>query len=140
MSTLPKSAQDQLKQLIEQIERLEQEKKAIADDIRDKYAEIKAVGYDTKAVREIVRLRKKSKTEREEHEGILAVYLHALGMAETNEPERPVGKSPELGAGYEGTPEELPPGADPYALAAGRVFLKDAPAPFGKSPHAGAPD
>jgi uncharacterized protein (UPF0335 family) len=80
MSTLPSSAQDQLRQLVEQIERLEQEKKALSDDIRDKYLEAKAVGFDVKALRTIVRMRKQSKTEREEQESILDVYLHALGM------------------------------------------------------------
>lgn len=80
MTTLPSSAQDQLRQLIEQIERLEQEKKALSDDIRDKYLEAKAVGFDVKALRTIVRMRKKSKTERQEEESILEVYLHALGM------------------------------------------------------------
>ena len=80
MSTLPSSAQNQLRQVVEQIERLEQDKKALADDIRDKYLEAKAVGFDVKALRTIVRLRKKSKTERQEEESILEVYLHALGM------------------------------------------------------------
>jgi uncharacterized protein (UPF0335 family) len=80
MSTLQVSAQNQLRQLVEQIERLEQEKKALADDIRDKYLEAKAVGFDVKALRTIVRLRKKSTTEREEEETILEVYMHALGM------------------------------------------------------------
>ena len=80
MSTLPQSAQNQLRQFVEQIERLEQEKKALGDDIRDKYLEAKAVGFDTKALRTIIRLRAKSKVEREEEESILDVYLHALGM------------------------------------------------------------
>ena len=80
MTTLQSSAQKQLRQLIEQIERLEEEKKALAGDIRDKYLEAKAVGFDVKALRKIVSLRKKSKTDREEEEAILAVYLHALGM------------------------------------------------------------
>lgn len=80
MSTLQASAQNQLRQLVEQIERLEEEKKNLAGDIRDKYLEAKAVGFDVKALRQIVRLRKKSKTEREEEEGILEVYMHALGM------------------------------------------------------------
>ena len=80
MSTLPSSSQNQLRQIVEQIERLEQEKKALTDDIRDKYLEAKAVGFDVKALRTIVRLRKKSKTERQEEESILEVYLHALGM------------------------------------------------------------
>ena len=80
MSTLPSSAQNQLRQFVEQIERLEQEKKALSDDLRDKFLEAKAVGFDVKALRTIVRMRKKSKTEREEEESILDVYLHALGM------------------------------------------------------------
>lgn len=80
MTTLPASSQSQLRQFVEQIERLEQEKKALSDDIRDKYLEAKAVGFDVKALRTIVRMRKKSKTEREEEESILEVYLHALGM------------------------------------------------------------
>jgi uncharacterized protein (UPF0335 family) len=82
MTTLQVSAQKQLRQLIEQIERLEEEKKALAGDIRDKFAEAKAMGFDVKAMRKIISLRKKSQTERQEEESILAVYLHALGMLE----------------------------------------------------------
>src|SRR5690606_15992589 len=85
MSTLQASAQKQLRQLVEQIERLEEEKKALAGDIRDKYAEAKAVGFDVKALRTIVRMRKKSQTERQEEESILEVYLHALGMLEDSD-------------------------------------------------------
>lgn len=81
MTALQVSAQKQLRQLVEQIERLEEEKKALAGDIRDKYLEAKAVGFDTKALRKIVSLRKKSETDRQEEEAILAVYMHALGMA-----------------------------------------------------------
>jgi len=80
MSTLQASAQQQLRQYIEQIERLEEEKKALAADVRDKYLEAKAIGFDVKAMRKIVVLRKKSQTEREEEEGLLEVYMHALGM------------------------------------------------------------
>ncbi|MCB1505728.1 MAG: DUF2312 domain-containing protein [Hyphomicrobiaceae bacterium] len=80
MTTLQASAQNQLRQFVEQIERLEEEKKAIAGDIRDKFAEAKALGFDVKALRQIVRLRKKSQTERQEEESILEVYMHALGM------------------------------------------------------------
>jgi len=79
MTTLQASAQKQLRQLIEQIERLEEEKKALAGDIRDKYLEAKGVGFDVKALRRIVSLRKKSQTDRQEEEAILAVYMHALG-------------------------------------------------------------
>lgn len=80
MTTLQDSAQKQLRQYIEQIERLEEEKKALAGDLRDKYLEAKAVGFDVKALRKIVQLRKKSDTERQEEETILEVYMHALGM------------------------------------------------------------
>jgi uncharacterized protein (UPF0335 family) len=80
MTSLQASAQNQLRQLVEQIERLEEEKKALAADIRDKYLEAKAVGFDVKALRQIVRLRKKSTSERQEEESILEVYMHALGM------------------------------------------------------------
>jgi uncharacterized protein (UPF0335 family) len=83
MTTLQGSAQNQLRQLVEQIERLEEEKKAIAGDIRDKYAEAKAMGFDIKALRQVVRLRKKSKTDRQEEEAILETYMHALGMLDS---------------------------------------------------------
>src|SRR5205807_10351285 len=73
-------AKDQLKAFVERVERLEGEKKAIADDIRDVYAEAKANGIDTKALRTIVRLRKQDADERREQEAILETYLHALGM------------------------------------------------------------
>lgn len=80
MSTLQASAQKQLRQLVEQIERLEEEKKQLASDIRDKYLEAKAVGFDPKILRTVVRLRKKSQEERQEEDSVLDVYLHALGM------------------------------------------------------------
>ena len=73
-------AKDQLKALIERVERLEEEKKTIADDIRDVYAEAKVTGYDIKALRSVVRLRKIDINERREQEAILETYLHALGM------------------------------------------------------------
>lgn len=73
-------AKDQLKAIIERVERLEEEKKAISDDIRDVFAEAKVNGFDVKALRTIVKLRKMEKTEREEQEAILETYMHALGM------------------------------------------------------------
>jgi uncharacterized protein (UPF0335 family) len=76
----PNAIANQLKAVVERIERLEEEKKAIADDIRDVYAEAKGNGYDVKALRTIIRLRKQDKTERQEHEAILETYMHALGM------------------------------------------------------------
>jgi uncharacterized protein (UPF0335 family) len=80
MTTLQASSQKQLRQLIEQVERLEEEKKALAGDIRDKYLEGKALGFDVKIMRKVVSLRKKSQSDRQEEEALLAVYLHALGM------------------------------------------------------------
>jgi uncharacterized protein (UPF0335 family) len=73
-------AKDHLKAFIERIERLEEEKKAIADDIRDVYAEAKGNGFDVKALRAVVRLRKQDTDERKEQEAILETYLAALGM------------------------------------------------------------
>jgi uncharacterized protein (UPF0335 family) len=90
MTTLQSSAQKQLRQLIEQIERLEEEKKALAGDIRDKYLEAKAVGFDVKALRKIVSLRKKSKADRDEEDAILTTYMHALGMLDAPPAEREV--------------------------------------------------
>ena len=84
MSTLQATAQKQLRQLVEQIERLEEEKKQLASDIRDKYLEAKAVGFDVKVLRQVVRLRKKSQEERQEEETVLEVYMHALGMLDDN--------------------------------------------------------
>lgn len=78
--TLQVSEQNHLRQLVEQIERLEEEKKALSDDIRDKFAEAKHLGFDVKILRQVLRLRKKSKTEREEETTVLDLYLHALGM------------------------------------------------------------
>jgi len=81
---LPPSAQlkanDQLKSIIERIERMEEEKKTIADDIRDIYAEAKGNGFDVKALRTIVRLRKQDANKRAEEETILETYMQALGM------------------------------------------------------------
>ena len=73
-------AKDQLRAFVERVEKLEEEKKAISDDIRDVYAESKANGFDVKALRTIVRLRKMEPTEREEQDAILETYMHALGM------------------------------------------------------------
>ena len=78
---MAEATDDRLRLLIERIERLEEEKKGIADDIRDVYAEAKAVGYDTKIMREIVRLRKMDANDRSESEMILDTYKAALGMA-----------------------------------------------------------
>lgn len=74
-------AADQLKSIIERIERLEEEKKALSDDIRDVYGEAKANGFDTRVLRKIISLRKQDRDERMEQEAILELYLQALNMA-----------------------------------------------------------
>ena len=78
--TAHRFAKDQLKAVIERIERLEEEKKTTSDDIREVYAEAKVNGFDVKALRSIVRLRKLDTDERKEQEAVLETYMHALGM------------------------------------------------------------
>ena len=73
-------ARDQLKAIVERIEKLEEEKKAIADDIKDVYAEAKANGFDTKALRAVVRMRGQEPAERQEFEAIVELYRDALGI------------------------------------------------------------
>jgi uncharacterized protein (UPF0335 family) len=70
----------ELRQFVERLERLEEEKKTISDDVRDVFAELKGRGYDVKAVRQILKIRKQDKEERQEQEAILDVYMQALGM------------------------------------------------------------
>lgn len=74
-------AAEELKQFIERIERLEEEKAGIADDIKEVFAELKGRGFDSKAVRQILRIRKQDHEERQEQEAILDLYMQALGMA-----------------------------------------------------------
>jgi uncharacterized protein (UPF0335 family) len=73
-------ARDQLRAFVERIERLEEEKKSISDDIKDVYSEAKGTGFDTKALRKVIALRKLDPDERAEQEAILDTYLIALGM------------------------------------------------------------
>ena len=73
-------AKDQLRSIVERVEKLEEEKKAISDDIRDVFGEAKVNGFDVRALRAIVRLRKMEASEREEQDAILETYMHALGM------------------------------------------------------------
>ena len=74
-------AQDQIRTIIERIERMEEEKRAITDDIKEIYAEAKGNGFDTKVLRQIVRIRKQDASERMEQEALLELYMAALGMA-----------------------------------------------------------
>jgi len=73
-------AGERLKSFIERIERLEEEKKALADDIRDVYSEAKATGFDVKVMRQIVKIRKMDKDDLDEQEALLETYMRALGM------------------------------------------------------------
>jgi uncharacterized protein (UPF0335 family) len=73
-------AGDQLKSIVERIERLEEEKRALAGDIKDMYTEAKGNGFDAKIIRKIVAMRRKDVADREEEEALLAVYMNALGM------------------------------------------------------------
>jgi uncharacterized protein (UPF0335 family) len=74
-------AADELKQFIDRLERLEEEKAGIAGDIKEVFAELKGRGFDSKAVRQILRIRKQDQSERQEQEAILELYMQALGMA-----------------------------------------------------------
>ena len=74
-------AQGQLKSIVERIERLEEDKKAIAGDIKEVYAEAKGNGFDTKVLRQIIRIRKQDHAARMEQEALLELYMAALGMA-----------------------------------------------------------
>jgi uncharacterized protein (UPF0335 family) len=73
-------AGDRLKSFIERIERLEEEKKALANDIKEVYAEAKGTGFDTKIMRQVIRLRKMDKDDLDEQETLLDIYRRALGM------------------------------------------------------------
>ncbi len=87
-------ARERLRSIVERIERLEEEKKAIADDIRDVYGEAKANGFDTKVLRQVVRLRQQDLSERQEQNAVRDLYLNALGMLPDFEPaqaEAPAG-------------------------------------------------
>jgi uncharacterized protein (UPF0335 family) len=73
-------AKEHLRSFVERIERLEEEKKALADDIKEVYSEAKGTGFDTKVMRQVLRLRKMESADRQEQEAMLDLYLSALGM------------------------------------------------------------
>lgn len=83
MTALQVSAKKQLRQLIEQIERIEEQRKDLAADVRDKFLEAKGLGFDVKIMRKVIAIRKKSKAEWQEEEEILSVYMEALGLLDT---------------------------------------------------------
>lgn len=78
-AALTEAAREKLRQTVAKIETLEEEKKEVATQIKDVYAEAKSMGYDTKALRAVIRFRKSDRQEREEQEAILDTYLLALG-------------------------------------------------------------
>ena len=81
------SAKDQLRTIIARIERLEEEKAALSIDLREVYAEAKGNGFDVKALKTVIRIRKQDENKRREEEAVLTTYLHALGMADAPEAE-----------------------------------------------------
>ncbi len=82
---IAQSAKDQLRSFVERIERLEEEKAALGGDIKDLFAQAKSSGFDTKALRKVIRLRKQDATERRDEEAVLATYMHALGMLDAEQ-------------------------------------------------------
>jgi len=78
---LQSTAKDQLRAFVTRIERLEEEKAALAADLREVFAEAKGNGFDVKALRAVIRIRKQDDNKRREEEAVLSTYLHALGMA-----------------------------------------------------------
>lgn len=102
-------AADQLRLLIERVERLEEEKKGINDDIKDVYLEAKATGFDAKMMRQIVRLRKMDPNDRREMQAILETYMAALGME-----VGPV-RQPDMYQGHDGRPDPATPPPPPTA-------------------------
>ncbi len=79
IDVLNATAQSQLKSIIERIERLEEDKAAVANDLKEVYAEAKGNGFDTKVLRKVVRLRKQDKAKRQEEEALIDLYLSAIG-------------------------------------------------------------
>ncbi|MBP2311963.1 DUF2312 domain-containing protein [Azospirillum soli] len=82
MSDVGGIAADRLRSFVERIERLEEEKRGLQEDVKEVYAEAKGTGFDTKIIRQIIRLRKMDKADRQEQEALLDLYKEALGMVE----------------------------------------------------------
>ena len=113
-------AAGQLRAFIERIERLEEEKQTLADDIKEVFAEMKGTGFDTKAVRTIIRLRKQDQAERQEAEAILELYMAALGMEKAEGPPAPIMSDRRRLAHSACVPAGRPSGTKPRARACGR--------------------
>jgi uncharacterized protein (UPF0335 family) len=98
MSDIQGTTRDQLRAFIERIERLEEEKAALAIDIREVYAESKAMGFDAKTLRTVIRIRKQDDHERLEQEALLATYMIALGMVPSEEDDKAAAGADEAAA------------------------------------------
>ena len=79
VQSLTQTTQEKLRQIVARIERLEEEKKSISDDVKETYAEAKSFGLDPKVLRQVIRIRKQDRQEREEQEQVRDLYMHALG-------------------------------------------------------------
>ena len=88
MSELHSGTRDQLRAFVERVERLEEEKAALAADLKEVYAEAKSMGFDVKTLRTVVRIRKQDLNERQEAEALLATYMIALGMVPSDEADQ----------------------------------------------------
>jgi uncharacterized protein (UPF0335 family) len=93
--TLQSASQRALVQYVESLERLEDEKKATMDDIKDKFAELKGAGFCAKTIKKILKMRKKSKDERDEEQAILDTYMHALNMIDQPDMFEPMAEAAE---------------------------------------------
>lgn len=121
----------QLRSIVERVERLAEERQTIADDIADVYREAKGAGFDVKVIKRVIALRRQGKAEREEFDAILDVYLAALGMIPTFEPEAPrvhVHENPfSVPAAPFPSPGERRPAAEVPSLASAATLSRPAP-------------
>jgi uncharacterized protein (UPF0335 family) len=118
--TLHTAAQQQVRSIIERIENLEEQKKAISDDIREVYAEAKSNGHCVKTLRKIVALRKKDESQRLEEEALVATYMHALGML-PQLADLPLGKAAIAATGHE--PSEGPHSPEASVASQGKADM-----------------
>ena len=110
---------DQLKSIVQRIERLEEEKKTIADDIKEVYAEAKGNGYDVKVLRKVVALRRRDLNERQEEDALIELYLAAVGETVSAPPRRPQQSAPLGGRPFGADDETLYTHAKAIVLAEG---------------------
>lgn len=130
-------ARDHLRAFIERIERLEEEKKAVADDIKEVFAEAKGSGFDTKIMRQVLRIRKQDKNERDEQLAILDMYLSALGMQASFDFDEPEREEYELKRGGDGPGVMMnAPDVEPAHNPETGEIIEDSDVPFADEPDA----